>query len=133
MEDLVIFYRVLLAICSGIAVLWGTIKVFREIKKPQEDLKKRVENIEKNVTDLQDKLSDTQKAEEDTRQEVLNAISNLDKKIDTMQKQIAEEHKQFSILTANSLVAIGNHLISGNDIKKIEDANGSLVDYLMRN
>lgn len=131
MEELVIFYKVLLAICSGLAAIWGTVKIIKEIKKPREDLEDQVKEIEKNVKDLQEEMKTTQKKSQEMDKKLLDALEKLDGKIDEMSDKITKENKHFAALTAESLVAIGNHLISGNDVKKIEAANSNLLKYLI--
>lgn len=131
MEDLVIFYKVLLAICSGLAAIWGTVKIIKEIKKPREDLENQVKEIEKDVKDLQGEIEKTQKKSQEMDEKLLAALDKLDGKIDAMADRITRENKHFAALTAESLVAIGNHLISGNDVKKIEAANKNLLTYLI--
>ena len=131
MEELVIFYKVLLAICSGLAAIWGTVKIIKEIKKPREDLEGQVKEIEKNVKDLQEEMKTTQKKSQEMDKKLLDALEKLDGKIDEMSDKITKENKHFAALTAESLVAIGNHLISGNDVKKIEAANSNLLKYLI--
>lgn len=131
MEELVIFYKVLLAICSGLAAIWGAVKIIKEIKKPREDLEGQVKEIEKNVKDLQEEIKTTQKKSQEMDKKLLDALEKLDGKIDEMSDKITKENKHFAALTAESLVAIGNHLISGNDVKKIEAANSNLLKYLI--
>lgn len=131
MEELVIFYKVLLAICSGLAAIWGTVKIIKEIKKPREDLEDQVKEVEKNVKDLQEEMKTTQKKSQEMDKKLLDALEKLDGKIDEMSDKITKENKHFAALTAESLVAIGNHLISGNDVKKIEAANSNLLKYLI--
>lgn len=131
MEELVIFYKVLLAICSGLAAIWGTVKIIKEIKKPREDLEDQVKEVEKNVKDLQEEMKTTQKKSQEMDKKLLDALEKLDGKIDEMSDKITKENKHFAALTAESLVAIGNHLISGNDVKKIEAANKNLLKYLI--
>lgn len=131
MEELVIFYKVLLAICSGLAAIWGVVKIIKEIKKPREDLEGQVKEIEKNVKDLQEEIKTTQKKSQEMDKKLLDALEKLDGKIDEMSDKITKENKHFAALTAESLVAIGNHLISGNDVKKIEAANSNLLKYLI--
>ena len=130
-DDIMTFYKVLLAICSGAAAIWGFVKILREIKKPHDDLEKQVAGIEKDVKDLQEEMEKTQKKSQEMDEKLLKAVEKLDKKIDEMSDKISKESKHTSALMAQSLVAVGNHLISGNDIKKIEAANKDLLTYLI--
>lgn len=133
MDDLIIFYRVLLAICSGAAALWGGIKIINEIRKPRLELEKDVKNLEQELTEMKKEFHSHEESAEKINKQLLAAVENLDKKIDVMADKIHEENKKYSVLSANSLLAIGNHLISGNDVKKISEANTALVNYLMEN
>lgn len=131
MEDLIIFWKVLLAIISGFGALWGAVKVINEIRKPRLQLEKNVEELEREVNELKDEVHTTQSTQKESNEALLTAINKLDKKIDDMTDKIHEESKNYSILSARSLLAIGNHLISGNDVHKIQDANEKLVNFLM--
>lgn len=131
MEELVIFYKVLLTICSGLAAIWGVVKIVKEIRKPREDLEEQVADIEKDVKDLQKEMEKTQRKSQEMDEKLLEAIEKLDKKIDEMSDKISKESRHTSALMAQSLVAVGNHLISGNDVKKIEAANKDLLAYLI--
>ena len=131
MADLEIFYKVLLAICSGAAALWGAVKIIREIKKPREDLEKQVDDIDKELKDLQKEMAKTQKKSQEMDEKLLAALDKLDGKIDSMVDKITSDNKHVAALTAESLIAIGNHLISGNDVKKIEEANKNLLKHLI--
>ena len=106
-------------------------KIIKEIKKPREDLEDQVKEVEKNVKDLQEEMKTTQKKSQEMDKKLLDALEKLDGKIDEMSDRITKENKHFAALTAESLVAIGNHLISGNDVKKIEAANKNLLKYLI--
>lgn len=130
-DDIMIFYKVLLAICSGAAAIWGFVKIIKEIRKPREDLEKQVTDIEKDVKDLQKEMEKTQKKSQEMDEKLLKAIEKLDEKIDEMSDKISKENKHTSALMAQSLIAVGNHLISGNDVKKIEAANKALLAYLI--
>lgn len=130
-DDIMTFYKVLLAICSGAAAIWGFVKIIKEIRKPHEELERQVTDIVKDVKDLQEEMGKTQKKSQEMDEKLLEAIDKLDKKIDSMSDKISQESKHTSALMAQSLVAVGNHLISGNDIKKIEAANKDLLTYLI--
>lgn len=43
MAEFTISSTELLKLCSTIALLWGTYKIFKEWKKPSDDLKKKIE------------------------------------------------------------------------------------------
>ena len=130
-DDIIIFYKVLLAICSGVAAIWGVVKIIKEVRKPREDLEEQVADIEKDVKDLQKEMEKTQKKSQEMDEKLLKAIEKLDEKIDEMSDKISKENKHTSALMAQSLIAVGNHLISGNDVKKIEAANKALLAYLI--
>ena len=83
------------------------------------------------ISDLQEEMEKTQKKSQEMDEKLLKAVEKLDKKIDEMSDKISKESKHTSALMAQSLVAVGNHLISGNDIKKIEAANKDLLTYLI--
>ncbi len=130
-DDIITFYKVLLTICSGAAAIWGFVKIIKEIRKPREELEKQVADIERDVKQLHGDIDKTQKKSQEMDEKLLEAIDKLDKKIDGMSDKISKESKHTSALMAQSLVAVGNHLISGNDIKKIEAANKDLLTYLI--
>lgn len=46
MTDLVTFYNVLIALCGGLAAIWGALKIIKEIKKPSNDIARMVEEHE---------------------------------------------------------------------------------------
>lgn len=51
MTDLVTFYNVLIALCGGLAAIWGALKIIKEIKKPSIDIARMVEEHEGKLKD----------------------------------------------------------------------------------
>ena len=127
MEDLVIFYKVLLAICSGLAAIWGAVKIIKEIRKPNDqmradvnDLDSRVKALEDDMDALEQRMKDyTDKEVEDVRQSIDHHLMQFDRLNDCMEGVL------------ESLLAIGNHLVSGNDVSKIKKANEKIIETLI--
>lgn len=46
----------ILWVCSAIGALWGTWKIVKEIKKPNDDLKKQVENHEQKIASIEEEM-----------------------------------------------------------------------------
>jgi len=43
MSEFTISSTEILGLCSALAVIWGTVKIIKEIKKPSDDLKNKIE------------------------------------------------------------------------------------------
>ena len=128
MEDLVTFYKVLLGICSGIAAIWGTIKIIKEIHKPNETMRENVEELDDRVTALETNIEDLKKEMKEY----------TDKEVNEVRKAIDHHLTQFDRLNDSmegvleSLLAIGNHLVSGNEVSKIKKANDKIISTLIK-
>ena len=128
MDDLVIFYKVLLSICSGLAAIWGTIKIIKEIRRPADQMRSDVDELNTRVSKLETSMDELEE----------RMIQYTDKEVDEVRRAIDHHLMQFDRLNdcmegaLESLLAIGNHFISGNDVAKIKKANDKIIDTLIK-
>lgn len=134
MEELIIFWKVLLGICSTLATVWGAIKIMKEIKKPSEDLKEKVNQLQAQIEDIIEQMDDLEiKLQYYTDKKVgeLNmVIKKMNDDIRGLKVSIDNNSHDMQLIM-KSILAIGNHMVTGNDVEKIKDANQKIIDQLI--
>lgn len=128
MEELQIFWKVLLSILGGLTAIWGAVKIIKEIKKPSEDLKNEVTGIKQDVSELKKNF---QGMEQKMKDYTDGRVAEVEKGIKDQSAQLTRINDCLEGMM-ESLFAIGNHMISGNDVTKIREANDNLVKKLIK-
>ena len=110
--DIQQFIAVFLAICGGIITVSGAIgwiiKWVQAAKKPSDDLRARVSNLETQIADYD--------------QYFRNDKTRID--------EIESNNKGFQRMVIQSLQALTDHALNGNNNKGLEDASEALNRYL---
>lgn len=121
--DIQQFIAVFLAICGGIITVSGAIgwiiKWVQAAKKPSDDLRARVSNLETQIAtsnrEIREKFMDYD-------QYFHNDKTRID--------EIESNNKGFQRMVIQSLQALTDHALNGNNNKGLEDASEALNRYL---
>lgn len=153
MEDLAVFWRVLISIAAGIATVGGAVALIYKFKKPFDKIKENINILyRQNETqdayvkeirrDIDDEFRCADRTHEDMEREMrlyvdekyldtVNAIKQMEQQVHQMEKTI-DVSQQDTQLILSALYSISNHLITGNSIDKLKDTNERIFEHLVK-
>lgn len=138
MENLTIFWSVLLALAAAISAIGGAWKYIKEIKKPYDDLKNKVESllrdnekIKKDLKDLEDKLKDYVDEQDE---KTIEKIKDLNRDINSL-KQSLENNEKDTKLILKEIFHLSTYITSGDkdNLQKLLGVNSEILNHLIDN
>lgn len=153
MDELAVFWRVLLSIAGGIITIGGVVGVLYKVKRPFDKLRENIgilfrqnedqdAKVDKIRREIDDEFKESkvihEKMEREMRHYVdskfltaANDIKIMQRQIESMEKTIAESQEDTQLILT-SLWSISNHLITGNSVDKLRDANDQIFQHLVK-
>ena len=153
MEDLAVFWRVLLSIAAGITTVGGAVAIIYKFKKPFDKLKENINILyRQNETqdsyvkeirrDIDDEFKRADRTHEEKEREMrlyvdgkcmntANALSDMQKQVEQVEKAMSCNQQDMQLILS-SLYSISNHLITGNSIDKLKDTNEKIFNHLVQ-
>lgn len=153
MEDLAVFWRVLLSIAAGVATVGGAVAIIYKFKKPFDKFKENINILyRQNETqdayvkeirrDIDDEFKRADRTHEDISRELklyvdekyidtVSALEQMKKQVEQMEKAL-DSNQQDMQLILSSLHSISNHLITGNSVDKLKDTNEKIFNHLLQ-
>lgn len=136
MENLSIFWGVLLAIAAAISAIGGAWKYIKEIKKPYDNLKSKVETLlqdnekmKKDLKELEEKLKNyVDKQDEKT----IEKIKDLNEDINSL-KQSLEANEKDTKLILKEIFHLSSYITSGDkdNLQKLLGVNSEILNHLI--
>ena len=136
MENLQIFWGVLLAIAAAVSAIGGAWKYIKEIKKPYDDLKNKVEallqeneKIKRNLKDLEEKLKDYVDEQDE---KTIEKIKDLNRDINSL-KQSLEANEKDTKLILKEIFHLSTYITSGDkdNLQKLLGVNSEILNHLI--
>lgn len=136
MENLSIFWGVLLAIAAAISAIGGAWKYIKEIKKPYDDLKNKVEillqdneKIKKEIKELEEKLKNYADKQDE---KAIEKIKNLNEDIRYL-KQSLEANEKDTKLILKEMFHLSSYITSGDkdNLQKLLGVNSEILNHLI--
>lgn len=138
MENLTIFWSVLLALAAAVSAIGGAWKYIKEIKKPYDDLKNKVESllqenekIKRNLKDLEDKLKNYVDEQDE---KTIEKIKDLNRDINSL-KQSLENNEKDTKLILKEIFHLSTYITSGDkdNLEKLLGVNSEILNHLIDN
>lgn len=98
-EAIATSFMVFLAACAALAVIWGAVKVFKEIRKPQTDLLAQVDEHEEKLKNDHRRLDDLKRSN-DLQAKMLLQMANhmIDGNHNDQLRQARDELQEYLIM-----------------------------------
>lgn len=136
MENLQVFWGVLLAIAAAVSAIGGAWKYIKEIKKPYDDLKNKVEallqeneKIKRDLKDLEEKLKDYVDEQDE---KTVEKIKDLNRDINAL-KQSLEANEKDTKLILKEIFHLSTYITSGDkdNLQKLLGVNSEILNHLI--
>lgn len=136
MENLQVFWGVLLAIAAAVSAIGGAWKYIKEIKKPYDDLKNKVEallqdneKIKRDLKDLEEKLKDYVDEQDE---KTIEKIKDLNRDINSL-KQSLEANEKDTKLILKEIFHLSTYITSGDkdNLQKLLGVNSEILNHLI--
>lgn len=136
MENLSVFWGVLLAIAAAISAIGGAWKYIKEIKKPYDDLKSKVETvlqdnekIKRDLKELEEKLKDYADRQDE---KAIEKIKGLNEDINSL-KQSLEANEKDTKLILKEIFHLSSYITSGDkdNLQKLLGVNSEILNHLI--
>ena len=121
MDNIEIFYKVALALLSGIVTLGGAVAVFSRWLSPFRDLKEKVEN----------------KADRADFKRCEDELNTFRKEFDGLKSYQNDDHDRLKDLERGNekickcMLALTDHELTGNSVDKLRKAKDEMQNYLI--
>lgn len=136
MENLTVFWGVLLTIAAAISALGGAWKYIKELKKPYEELKNRVLELEKqnerskqNLESLEERLKRYMDEQNSSTNET---IHNIKEDIKVLRDSIEANEKDTKLIL-KEIFHLSNYVASGDEVKLREliKVNDEILNHVI--
>ena len=117
MMTLPVLWRWLLGICGMVVAIGGAAAVLAKLRKPWQDVKTRLNTVEKEIQDLKRKHKDDQDENIEKFNADLRTLADL-----------TDSNRHM----CGCMLALLDHMISGNSIDKMKDVRDEMRDWLIK-
>ncbi|MGO5328814.1 hypothetical protein ACTQXP_03920 [Holdemanella porci] len=129
MDEFAIAVRQFLLVCGAVITIGGAWKVYKEIKKPNDDLKETVRRHEEWLKRDNDRIKSIESLVI-TQEGIKKELNEHSRRLGEHEERL-EEDKQRGNLTLKANIAIINNMLSENDKDKLQETRDEIQNFLL--